>query len=150
MVCPPQPPNKPPGDGLNQRPPESEVTQLLQAVDDGKQGATDELLKVVYGELRRLAATHMRREPVGHTLQPTALVHEAYIRLVGGAGSQWSSRAHFFGAAAQAMRRILVERHRRVTSSKRGGERKTGGRPGSGCRRHAGGAQRRFGPFGPG
>ena len=101
--------------------PQPEVTQLLEAIDAGQAGATDDLLMLVYGELRSLAASHMRREKPGHTLQATALVHEAYMRLLGSPGSGWTNRAHFFGAAAQAMRRILVERHRRVNAAKRGG-----------------------------
>ncbi len=101
--------------------PQPQVTQLLEAIESGQDGAEGDLLMLVYGELRSLAASHMRREPAGHTLQATALVHEAYMRLVGAPGSQWASRGHFFGAAAQAMRRILVERHRRVNSAKRGG-----------------------------
>ncbi len=105
-------------------PPEPQVTQLLEALESGHDGAANELLMLVYGELRSLAASHMRREPAGHTLQATALVHEAYMRLIGSPGSQWSSRSYFFGAAAQAMRRILVERHRRVNSEKRGGAHK--------------------------
>ncbi len=101
--------------------PQPEVTQLLEAIDAGKAGATDDLLMLVYGELRSLAASHMRREKPGHTLQATALVHEAYMRLLGSPGTAWTNRSHFFGAAAQAMRRILVERHRRVNAAKRGG-----------------------------
>jgi RNA polymerase sigma factor (TIGR02999 family) len=104
--------------------PQPQVTQLLEAIESGEDGAANDLLMLVYGELRNLAASHMRREPAGHTLQATALVHEAYIRLIGSPGTQWASRGHFFGAAAQAMRRILVERHRRVNSTKRGGSHK--------------------------
>ncbi|MEZ6020311.1 MAG: ECF-type sigma factor [Planctomycetota bacterium] len=102
--------------------PDPQVTQLLQALGRGLEGAQDRLLERVYDELRALAAGHMRRESPGHTLQATALVHEAYLRLLGQAETPWENRAHFFGAAAQAMRRILVERHRRVTAKKRGGD----------------------------
>jgi len=104
--------------------PQPQVTQLLEAIESGQDGAANDLLMLVYSELRNLASSHMRREPAGHTLQATALVHEAYIRLIGAPGTQWASRGHFFGAAAQAMRRILVERHRRVNSTKRGGSHK--------------------------
>ncbi|CAN5339017.1 ECF-type sigma factor [soil metagenome] len=98
-----------------------EVTKLLQASAAGDRRAGEELLPLVYDELRRLAAHHLGEERSGHTLQPTALVHEAYLRLVGDAG--WDSRGHFFAAAAVAMRRILVESARRRKSLKRGGDR---------------------------
>src|SRR5574341_1365540 len=92
----------------------SDVTQVLQQIDAGDPAAADELLPLVYDELRRLAARHMARESPDHTLQPTALVHEAYLRLVAGPqAEQWNSRGHFFAAAAEAMRRILVENARR-------------------------------------
>jgi RNA polymerase sigma factor (TIGR02999 family) len=101
----------------------SEVTQILQAIEHGDARATDELLPVVYHELRRLAAHKMANEASGHTLQPTALVHEAYLRLVGPNQSrQWDGRGHFFAAAAEAMRRILVESARRKRRLKHGGE----------------------------
>lgn len=100
------------------------VTQLLAAVGGGDKRAASELLPLVYEELRRLARANMRKESEGHTLQPTALVHEAYMRLVGGADVKWDNRGHFFGAAARAMRRILVERARAKGRIKRGGERK--------------------------
>lgn len=100
------------------------VTQLLAAVSDGDSKAASELLPLVYEELRKLARSNMKRESEGHTLQPTALVHEAYMRLVGGADVKWDNRGHFFGAAARAMRRILVERARAKGRIKRGGERK--------------------------
>lgn len=82
----------------------------------------DELLPLVYDELRRLAAARLAREQAGQTLQATALVHEAYLRLVGSGSNRWNSRAHFFGAAAEAMRRLLIENARRKRSLKRGGE----------------------------
>ncbi|RYY61218.1 MAG: RNA polymerase subunit sigma, partial [Chitinophagaceae bacterium] len=88
----------------------SDVTHLLHAIAGGDPHAAAELLPLVYTELRRLAAAKMRREPVGHTLQPTALVHEAWLRLGGGVSdARWEDRAHFFGAAAEAMRRILID-----------------------------------------
>jgi RNA polymerase sigma factor (TIGR02999 family) len=99
----------------------SEVTQLLEAAGAGDEGAAERLLPVVYDALRELAERRMDREPPGHTLQPTALVHEAYLRLVGDREIRWANRAHFFAAAAEAMRRILVERARRQQSLKRGG-----------------------------
>ncbi len=99
------------------------VTQLIRAVERGEGGATDELLVAVYDELRKLATARMRREPAGHTLQPTALVHEAYLRLLGsGDDAQWDHRGHFFAAVGIAMRRILVERARRYQAAKHGGE----------------------------
>jgi RNA polymerase sigma factor (TIGR02999 family) len=101
----------------------SDVTQILDAVAGGDPQAASQLLPLVYEELRRLAAIRLRQEPPGQTLQPTALVHEAYLRLVGTADEQrWKSRGHFFGAAAQAMRRILVESARRKQRVKHGGE----------------------------
>jgi RNA polymerase sigma factor (TIGR02999 family) len=101
----------------------SEVTRILDAITQGDQGASAQLLPLIYAELRRLAAARLAREAPGHTLQPTALVHEAYLRLVGAADEQrWNSRGHFFGAAAEAMRRILVESARRKQRVKHGGE----------------------------
>lgn len=97
------------------------VTLLLHAIGRGEEKATDELLPIVYAELRRLAKRRMENEASGHTLQATALVHEAYLRLVGDGDVAWANRAHFFGAAANAMRRILVDRARRVGREKRGG-----------------------------
>ena len=91
----------------------AEVTQLLQAAAAGDAGATDALLPVVYDELRRLAGAMMAQERPGQTLQPTALVHEAYLKLIGGADLSWQNRGHFFGAAARAMRQILIDRARR-------------------------------------
>ena len=99
----------------------SEVTQILAALEEGKNQAAEELLPLVYDELRRLAAWHLANERPGQTLQPTALVHEAYLRLVGKEDPQWEGRRHFFGAAAEAMRRILVENARRKKRLKRGG-----------------------------
>jgi RNA polymerase sigma factor (TIGR02999 family) len=101
----------------------SDVTQILQAIENGDARAANELLPLVYEELRRLAAHKMAGELPGHTLQPTALVHEAYLRLIGpNESKQWEGRGHFFGAAAQAMRRILVDRARAKKAVKRGGE----------------------------
>jgi RNA polymerase sigma factor (TIGR02999 family) len=103
------------------RPPDERVTRLLDAAADGDSGAASDLLPVVYDELRRLARAQLRRESPGQTLQPTALVHEAFLRLVGPADLEWKGRGHFFGAAARAMRRILVERARRRRRIKHGG-----------------------------
>jgi RNA polymerase sigma factor (TIGR02999 family) len=103
-------------------PSQQDVTRLLVRLTDGDRGVLDELLPVVYGELRKLASSYLRRERVGHTLQPTALVHEAYMRLVDQTQVQWQNRAHFFGVAAQMMRRILVDHARAHEAEKRGGE----------------------------
>jgi RNA polymerase sigma factor (TIGR02999 family) len=101
----------------------SDVTHILGAIEDGDPQAGDRLLPLVYAELRRLAARRLDNEPSGQTLQPTALVHEAYLRLVGKSAQQhWNGRGHFFAAAAEAMRRILVERARSKQRQKRGGE----------------------------
>jgi RNA polymerase sigma factor (TIGR02999 family) len=100
----------------------SDVTQILFAIERGDPLAADRLLPLVYGELRQLAAAKLAQEKPGQTLQPTALVHEAYLRLVDGQQAQsWNSRGHFFAAAAEAMRRILVEQARRRAALKRGG-----------------------------
>ena len=99
----------------------SEATRILGAIDRGDAQAADELLPLVYDELRRLAAHKLASEQPGQTLQPTALVHEAWLRLVGDAAPQFNSRGHFFAAAAEAMRRILIERARQKRSLKRGG-----------------------------
>ena len=100
------------------------VTQLLNAVEEGDPHAASQLLPLVYDELRRLAEQRMAHEPPGQTLQPSALVHEAYLRLVGSnAATEWDNRGHFFAAAAEAMRRILVENARRKGSIKGGGGR---------------------------
>jgi RNA polymerase sigma factor (TIGR02999 family) len=99
----------------------SDVTRILTAIEQGDAKAADRLLPLVYEELRRLAAQKMSQEPPGQTLQATALVHEAYIRLVGSEDRNWSGRTHFFAAAAEAMRRILIENARRKHRLKRGG-----------------------------
>src|SRR5258706_2437997 len=99
----------------------SGLTHILERVEKGDPTASEELLPLVYDELRRLAAHLMAGESRGHTLQPTALVHEAWLRLGADAQPQWQNRAHFFGASAEAMRRILVERARRRLAAKRGG-----------------------------
>ena len=91
----------------------SELTRILQAIDSGDAKAADELLPLVYGELRKLAAAKMANEAPGQTLQPTALVHEAWLRLAGPDNPKFANRAHFFGAAAEAMRRILIDKARR-------------------------------------
>jgi RNA polymerase sigma factor (TIGR02999 family) len=109
----------------------NDVTRLLSAIEQGDPGAAEQILPVVYDELRRLAAQRLAGEKPGQTLQATALVHEAYLRLVGGEdedaagprGQHWNSRGHFFAAAAEAMRRILVENARRKHTGKRGGGR---------------------------
>jgi len=100
----------------------SDVTRILQAIERGEAGATDRLLPLIYEELRLLAAQRLSREIPGQTLQATALVHEAYLRLVGNEPQNWNGRGHFFAAAAEAMRRILVENARRKQTVKHGGE----------------------------
>lgn len=100
----------------------SDLTQILQAAGAGDTRALQQVLPIVYDELRRLAAQHMRRLPAGQTLQPTALVHEAYLRLVDRDGLPWEGRRHFFFAAARAMRDILIEQARRRGAKKRGGD----------------------------
>ena len=99
------------------------ITLILTAIEQGDVKASDRLLPLVYQELRHLAAHKMSKEPQGQTLQATALVHEAYIRLVGSDVQNWNSRGHFFGAAAEAMRRILIENARRKQRLRRGGGR---------------------------
>jgi RNA polymerase sigma factor (TIGR02999 family) len=99
----------------------SDITQVLQAIRQGDGRASEELLPLVYNELRHLAAARMAQEATGQTLQATALVHEAWLRMVGDGDKTWQNRAHFFGAAAEAMRRILVENARRKSRLKRGG-----------------------------
>ncbi len=100
-----------------------DVTQILSDIESGDQGAADRLLPLIYDELRRLAAAKMAGESPDHTLQPTALVHDAYVRLVDVEKAQrWDSRGHFFAAAAEAMRRILVECARRKNAVRNGGE----------------------------
>jgi len=101
----------------------SDVTQILQQIESGDPSAAEELLPLVYEELRKLATARMAQESPDHTLQATALVHEAYVRLVDTDKAQhWNSRGHFFGAAAEAMRRILLNRARDKGRLKRGGE----------------------------
>jgi RNA polymerase sigma factor (TIGR02999 family) len=101
----------------------TDVTRILSAIEQGDAQATERLLPLVYEELRLLASQKMAQEKAGQTLQATALIHEAYIRLVEGENQSWNSRGHFFKAAAEAMRRILIENARRKTSLKRGGDR---------------------------
>ena len=99
----------------------SDVTRILGAIEKGDPVAADELLPLVYHELRKLAAHKMANESPGQTLQPTALVHEAYLRLVGNEDKKWAGRALFFGAAPEAMRRILIDRARRKRAMRHGG-----------------------------
>lgn len=101
--------------------PQGMVTKVLRAMEAGDPKATEELLPIVYGELRKLARSLMAKTPPGNTLQPTALVHEAYLRLVRDENPGWNSRGHFFAAAAHAMRRVLVEQARRKARRKHGG-----------------------------
>jgi len=100
----------------------SDVTRILNAIEQGDAKATDELLPLVYEELRSLAAQKLSHEPPGQTLQATALVHEAYLRLVGLENQTWRSKGHFFVAAAEAMRRILIDHARHKKSLKHGGD----------------------------
>jgi RNA polymerase sigma factor (TIGR02999 family) len=100
------------------------VTNILNAIEQGEPRAADQLLSILYQELRRIAVERLAREKPGQTLQATDLVHEAYLRLVGGAGQTWKSRGHFLCAAAEAMRRILIEQARRKESVKHGGGRR--------------------------
>jgi RNA polymerase sigma factor (TIGR02999 family) len=100
----------------------NDVTQILEAAERGDPKAADELLPLVYEELRKLAAAKMASEVPGQTLQPTALVHEAWMRLVGDKNPQFANRAHFFAAAAEAMRRILIDRARRKRAARHGGD----------------------------
>ena len=102
----------------------SDVTRILNAIEQGDARAADELLPLVYEQLRHLAAAKLSHERPGQTLQATALVHEAYIRLVGPEAQNWSGRTHFFAAAAEAMRRILIDNARRKQRLKRGGDQK--------------------------
>jgi len=99
----------------------SDVTRILGSIEAGDQNAADRLLPLVYEELRKLAAQKMAREAAGHTLQPTALVHEAWLRLAQANNQSWENRRHFFGAAAEAMRRILIDRARRKQAARHGG-----------------------------
>ena len=98
----------------------SHLTRILTDIEQGNPQASEELLPLVYRELRRMAAHKMANEPAGHTLQPTALVHEAWLKLVAPPAQSWQNRAHFFGAAAEAMRRILIARARRKHTQRRG------------------------------
>jgi RNA polymerase sigma factor (TIGR02999 family) len=102
----------------------NDVTSILSAVEKGEAGAAEQLLPLVYDELKKLAAQRLARENPGQTLQATALVHEAYLRLVGPQHPGWDGRGHFFAAAAEAMRRILIDRARHKQSSKAGGGRR--------------------------
>src|SRR5580658_1428803 len=99
----------------------SDVTRILQSVTNGDPKAAGELLPLVYEELRKLAAARMASESPNQTLQPTALVHEAWLRLTGNENIKWDGRAHFFGAAAEAMRRILIDNARRKSAMRHGG-----------------------------
>ncbi len=101
--------------------PAGEVTRLLLAWRQGDRDALESLIPLVYGDLHRMAERHLRGERPGHTLQPTAIVNEAYLRLVGSEGGDWQNRAHFFAAAARSMRRILVDHARSRDAKKRGG-----------------------------
>ena len=101
----------------------SDLTRILQSIESGDKRAAEELLPLVYEELRKLAAGKMAREAPGQTLQPTALVHEAWLRLTENEAAQWAGRAHFFGAAAEAMRRILIDNARRKRAERHGGAR---------------------------
>src|ERR1041384_3028859 len=99
------------------------ITQILNDLRSGDSSAQWQFISLVYPELRRIAAAYMRRERPGHTLQPTALVNEAYIRIAGAPEQQWLNRTHFFAAAAQVMRQVLVDHARKHGSQKRGGNR---------------------------
>src|SRR5215210_9056930 len=102
-------------------PQSNHVTQLLLDWSQGDRAALDQLMPLVYQELRKLASSYLRSERPDHTLQPTALIHEAYLRMVGSDMPQWQSRSHFFGVAARLMRQILVEHARTRHAAKRGG-----------------------------
>jgi len=102
----------------------SDITRILTAIEQGDSAAADQLLPLVYEELRKLAAHRMANEAAGQTLQPTALVHEAWLRLVGEQNPKFANRAHFFAAAAEAMRRILIDHARARAGPKRGGGRR--------------------------
>jgi RNA polymerase sigma factor (TIGR02999 family) len=99
----------------------SDITRMLNAIDGGDPKAAEELMPMVYGELRKLAAHKMAGQAAGHTLQPTALVHEAWLRLAGNEPGQFAGRAHFFAAAAEAMRHILIDSARRKRAARHGG-----------------------------
>lgn len=102
--------------------PDKDVTRLLEAWSSGKSEAIDELMPLVYEELKRMAKKYMNSQPSGHTLQTTALIHEAYLKLADQREKRWQNRAHFFAVAAQAMRHILVDHARSQQTQKRGGE----------------------------
>jgi RNA polymerase sigma factor (TIGR02999 family) len=110
---------------MNNSPAEKPITQILSEIKGGSENALHELLPVVYDELRRLANSYLRKERSNHTLQPTALVHEAYLRLAGQNEIEWQNRAHFFGVSARLMREILIEYARGRNRLKRGGAFKT-------------------------
>ena len=102
--------------------PPHEITRMLLELTDGNEEVVNQILPHIYDELRRLASSYLRRERSNHTLQPTALVHEAYMKLIDQSRVKWQNRAHFFGIAAQVMRRILMDHARKHTAEKRGGE----------------------------
>lgn len=106
---------------MNDNPP-GEITQMLLDMTEGNRDVVDRILPHIYDELRRLAGSYLRRERAGHTMQPTALVHEAYMKLIDQRCVKWQNRAHFFGIAAQVMRRILMDHARKTGAEKRGGE----------------------------
>ena len=110
---------------MNETQAEKPITQILSEIKSGNEQALDELLPLVYDELRRLAGSYLKRERANHTLQPTALVHEAYLRLLGQKEIAWQNRAHFFGVSARLMREILIEYARGRNRLKRGGEFRT-------------------------
>ena len=112
------------------QPPQNEITQLLRQWSDGDRTALDQLMPVVHQELRKLANSYLRGERPGHTLQPTALINEAYLRLVGQNFPEWQSRKHFYGVAAQLMRQILVEHARGRAAACRSRCRRASARPG--------------------
>ena len=101
-----------------------ETTEILKCVAEGKEKAADRLMPLVYDDFRRLANSYLQQEPVGHTLHPTALVHEAYLKLINHKNVDWRGRTHFFAVGAQAMRRILVDHARGKNRIKRGGDRR--------------------------
>lgn len=105
-----------------QAPSQGQITALLRDIDAGRPGATEELLELVYEQLRRMARARMARERPGQTLEPTALVHEVFLELLGPEAPGWENRRHFFAAAAEAMRRTFVHRARRYATAKRGGD----------------------------
>ncbi len=119
-----QPPDDTPARGAGGPPPASQLTRILRDVREGRARAETELLPLVYEELLGLARQRLRGERPSHTLNATALVHEAYLRLAGDDRDAWDNRAHFFGAAARAMRQVLIDHARRRGREKRGGERR--------------------------